>query len=589
MKNETGTFQTSIHDEDFLEQFSGGRAGWEGLISGAGRDTEKLNGTWNFSLDPYQTCLRAGWYLEASHDASGREYPLDYDFDQWEPVPVPSCWNLLKKEYLWYEGPAVYTRKFTYVNRGEKTVVLKIGAANYDAKVFVNQRYVGHHRGGSTPFCFDITSFLGHDNRIVIVVDNTRNPNHVPMTNTDWFNYGGLYRDVELLRLPKVAITDFSVALVPDGAFDKLRASVTLSDPSCGGQAVVTIAELGLRQEIPVRNGQGEVTFGAKPELWGPESPRLYDVEVRFGEDVVTDRIGFREIRVAGTEIRLNGRAIVLKGICIHEESEANGKSVTDEEIRENFRLLKDLNANYARLAHYPHSENAARIADEMGILLWEEIPVYWAIHFRNKDTYADAENQLLELIRRDKNRASVILWSVGNENPDTDDRLNFMKSLALRAKAVDGSRLVTAACLVDRVNLIINDRLADSLDVIGINEYYGWYEPNIEHLQVIFDHSKPTKPVIISEFGADARAGERGSKDDLWTEDKQLEVYRIQTQTFAKIPYIKGTTPWILFDFRCPRRTNGFQDFYNRKGLLSQDKKTKKLAYFCMKAYYSR
>jgi beta-glucuronidase len=285
----------------------------------------------------------------------------------------------------------------------------------------------------------------------------------------------------------------------------------------------------------------------------------------------------------------LNGNKIILKGISIHEESVLNGKAITVDEIKENFNILKDLNCNYARLAHYPHTEKASRIADQIGLLLWEEIPVYWAIDFGNKLTYEDAQNQLIELIKRDQNRASVIIWSVGNENPDTDERLEFMKSLALKAKVTDPSRLVSAACLVDRINLVIIDRLAEYLDIIGVNEYYGWYEPDINDLKKLFNNSKPEKPVIISEFGADARAGARGSADDLWTEDKQLSVYNIQFSTFKEIPYIKGISPWILFDFRCPRRNNPFQQFYNRKGLLSEDKKIKKMAYYCLKDFYSK
>jgi len=148
---------------------------------------------------------------------------------------------------------------------------------------------------------------------------------------------------------------------------------------------------------------------------------------------------------------------------------------------------------------------------------------------------------------------------------------------------------LISAACLVDRAALKIADRLAAELDVLGINEYYGWYEPDIGDLKTLFENSRPDKPVVISEFGADALADHRGRPDDLWTEDKQLAVYQVQTETIPQIPYIRGMTPWILFDFRCPRRTNPFQGFHNRKGLVSLDKKTKKLAYACLREFYRK
>src|SRR5690554_7119533 len=175
---------------------------------------------------------------------------------------------------------------------------------------------------------------------------------------------------------------------------------------------------------------------------------------VIFQENRITDYTGFREIRVAGTEILLNGKPVFLKGICYHEESVTNGKALSEEEIIENIKLAKELGCNYIRLAHYPHSGQTARLADRLGVMLWEEIPVYWAIDFTNRETYRDAENQLTELITRDKNRPSVIIWSVGNENPDTDARFRFMNSLVQKAKKLDPTRPVSAACLVDHVKL---------------------------------------------------------------------------------------------------------------------------------------
>jgi beta-glucuronidase len=221
-------------------------------------------------------------------------------------------------------------------------------------------------------------------------------------------------------------------------------------------------------------------------------------------------------------------------------------------------------------------------------MLLWEEVPVYWAIEFRNKNVYENAENQLTELIKRGINRAGIVIWSVGNENPDADDRLTFMKSLALHSKKLDPTRLVSAACLVNGDELKIEDRLIEYIDIVGINEYYGWYIPDFSQLIKMFSNSNPSKPVIISEFGADARVGFRGTKDELMTEDNQLYVYQRQIEAFKQIPYIKGISPWIFFDFRCPRRTHPVQNYYNIKGLLSADKKYKKPAYYTMQEFYA-
>ena len=585
-KKEIGTFLENIHLADYTAVYREKQITSESMIADQFRKKESLNGDWQFCIDQYDTCLRAKWFEENYYDPDGRPFPLDFSFDTWENIKVPSCWNLHSDKLFLYEESIVYTRRFIYRNHGEDRVFIKFGGAAYEAYVFLNKQYIGMHEGASTPFFVEVTDMLEDENRILVVVNNTRKRTNVPCENTDWFNYGGLHRDVEILRLPETFIQDFTIKLSPDGK--GIQATVKTNGSIKNAKAALSIGELGIDAEIPIKNGNGELTIKADPKLWSPENPKLYDVTVEFGGDRLEERIGFREIKVIGTDVYLNGEKILLKGVCAHEESVFNGRSVTEDEIREYFGLAKEMNCNYMRLAHYPHSGTAAKIADEVGMLLWEEIPVYWAIEFENKRTYASAENQLTELIKRDINRASVIIWSVGNENPDTDARLEFMKSLAITAKKLDPTRLTSAACLVDGIELKIADRLTDYIDIIGINEYYGWYEPDFSKLIKMFENSDPGKPVIISEFGADARVGFRGTKDELMTEDNQLYVYQRQIETFKQIPYIKGISPWIFFDFRCPRRAHTVQNYYNIKGLLSADKSYKKPSYYAMQEFYA-
>ena len=338
---------------------------------------------------------------------------------------------------------------------------------------------------------------------------------------------------------------------------------------------------------MEIQNGKGEIVVEARPNLWTPETPILYDVTATFGQDKVVDRVGFREISVEGRDILLNGKKLFLRGVSVHEDSQFTGKALRDEERLTIIRTAKELGANYLRLAHYPHHENMAKLCDEQGILLWEEIPVYWAIAFDNPATYNNARNQLEELMCRDFNRASVIIWSVGNENLDSDDRFRFMGNLADFAHQYDNTRMVSAACLVDGETLSIKDRLAEKLDIIGVNEYIGWYSPNFEELPQLMNNSNPTKPVIISEFGADATPGLHGSADDKGTEECQEAIYRKQIEVIRQIPYIKGITPWILFDFRCPRRTAAIQGYYNRKGLVSCDRTYYKPAFSVLQRFY--
>jgi len=586
MSENNGTFVESIHLADHLEPYRKRLITANSMISDRYRAKESLNGLWHYCVDQYDTCLRSKWFEENYYDGDGRPFPLDYSFDTWETIKVPSCWNLHSDKLFLYEGSIVYTRRFIYRNHGEDKVFIKFGGAAYEAYVFVNKKYMGMHEGASTAFYIDVTDVLEDENRIVVVVNNTRKRTGVPCENTDWFNYGGLYRDVEILRLPKTFIQYFTLCLATEGK--GLFATVQLNDAGAGSKAVLRIEELDIKADIDIRSGKGELMINADPVLWTPDNPKLYDVKVEYGNDSLCERIGFRSIEVVGTDVFLNGEKILLKGVCAHEESVLNGKAVSEEEIREYYQLAKEMNCNYMRLAHYPHSEACAQIADEVGMLLWEEVPVYWAIEFGNRRVYENAENQLTELIKRGINRASTIIWSVGNENPDADDRLLFMKSLAQHSKKLDPSRLVSAACLVNGEELIIEDRLIDYIDIVGINEYYGWYVPDFSQLIKLFNNSNPSKPIIISEFGADARVGFRGTKDELMTEDNQLYVYQRQIETFKQIPYIKGTSPWIFFDFRCPRRTHPVQNYYNIKGLLSADKKYKKPSYFAMQEFYA-
>ena len=551
------------------------------------RKKESLNGEWHYAVDQYDTCISAKWYEEQYYDEGGNTLPVDYSFDEWETMTLPCCWNMVDKSYLLYEGSMIFTRKFLYAKQNEKErMILKIGAANYLCRIFINKKFVGMHKGGSTPCYFDITDYLEHSNRILIQVDSTRRDEQVPPAVTDWCNYGGIYRDIDLFRVPDIYIRNFRIALEPDGSFHRIRVGVEMSAPVTD-TAVVTIDELGIHREIAVKDGVGEVVFEASPILWSPENPKLYTVCVSCAKDAVTDRVGFREIRVKGMDIVLNGKPVFLRGISCHEDSFTDGKAVSDEERIENIKNAKELGCNFMRVAHYPHSERMAQLADEMGLLLWEEIPVYWQVHFASEETYQDAENQLKELITRDYNRASVIIWSVGNENDDTDDRLSFMGRLAACAHSMDPTRMVSAACLVNFEKNAIEDRLEEKLDIIGLNEYCGWYTADLKMLPELFANSNPKKPVIITEFGADAYAGLRGTITDKGTEDCQAFVYEQQIANIRKISYIKGMTPWILNDFRCPRRTSSTQRYFNTKGLLSSDHKHRKMAFYVLQEFY--
>jgi len=243
-------------------------------------------------------------------------------------------------------------------------------------------------------------------------------------------------------------------------------------------------------------------------------------------------------------------------------------------------------------LAHYPHNEHMVRLADKMGILVWEENPVYWTIAWENEQTYLNAKNQLSELIKRDNNRASVIIWSMANETPTSDARNSFLSKLAIYTREKDPTRLISAALEQSDYQgnplvRTISDPFADVVDILSFNQYIGWYDGGIEKCNTIRWNIEYDKPVIISEFGAGAKYGLHGDKDTRWNEEYQEYLYEETLKMIDQIDQLKGISPWILVDFRSPRRVlPEIQDGWNRKGLISEDGNKKK-AFFVLKGYY--
>lgn len=554
-----------------------------------GRKAESLDGMWGFTPDVFRSVTRKNLFSAEGKDGSGRAVPMDLDFASMDKIQVPGCWNCLDDRYWLYEGESVYSRTFVYAkeNEGER-VLLKIGAANYECRIWLNGSLLARHQGGFTPFYTDLTDRLKEMNHIVITVNNRRELEQVPSMNYDWFNYGGITRSVELFRLPEVYIKEFTGNLVPDGTYETIEMKVRLNCAREGLCCRFSINELGVSSEVMTDGtGTARCVVMARPELWSCGHPKLYEVEARCGEDLVRDQIGFREIKCVGKDVFLNGKSIYLKGVCCHEESRDRGRIQTDDERLQILNTAKELGCNILRLTHYPHSERMAVLADQAGMMLWEEIPVYWALDFENPETYDNAQNQLKELIFRDRNRASVVIWSVGNENPDTRPRLDFMKGLIDTCKQYDNTRLTSAACLVDVDTMCVKDRLAEFVDLVAFNEYYGWYYRDYEGVKIILDHTEIHKPMVISETGAGARAGHHGGAEELFTEEHQERVYENQIRyTDGRI---QGMFPWVMYDFLSPIRKHPMQDGKNSKGLIAMDKTTRKKAFYTLQQYYRK
>lgn len=565
-----------------------------------------LNGKWNYVVDPYEN----GYYdyrhqpYDQSPSGTGGFFDdrkqkdktelIEYDFDHSPTMNVPGDWNSQSERLELYEG-TVWLRRIFVVNPNvEKRYVIYFGAANYEAHVYLNGKKIGSHKGGFTPFQFEVTGKLKDGaNSIVIKVDNTRKQDEIPTINTDWWNYGGLTRDVFLAELPKQFIADYKLQLAKDN-MHLLEGFVQLSDSVAGKKVIVSIPELKLEMNLVTdQNGKAVISRKiAKLSLWSPESPKLYGVDLSLETEKVHDKIGFRTIATSGNDILLNGKSIFLRGISIHDENPlVAGRLRSEGDMRMMLQWAKEMNCNYVRLAHYPHNEEMIRLADEMGLLVWAEVPVYWTISWTNPDTYKNAEQQLTDLIVRDKNRASVIVWSIGNETPLSEPRHVFMGNLAARARALDGTRLIAAALEVHREDktIILNDPLGEKIDLVSFNEYAGWYFGGTpkEITSYVFN-IKYNKPVVITEFGGDALGGFHADEDTRWSEEYQEALYKNQIILLSKIDALRGMTPWILTDFRSPRRQHPiYQNFWNRKGLISETGK-KKLAFYVLQKYYN-
>ncbi len=578
------------------------------LINTSNRHVTSLNGTWNYIVDPYET----GYYnyryepydqlKEKNNSAFFNNYHTDdkmalveYDFDKSPTLTVPGDWNSQQDKLFYYEGTIWYKRSFDYnLSKGDNRLFLYFGAINYKAEVYLNGTKLGTHEGGFTPFNFEITDTVKPtDNYLVVKVDNKRFKEAIPTINTDWWNYGGITRDVKLIEEPTTFIQDYSIQL-KKGSNKTISGYVKLNHSKGNEVVTLSIPELKINHPLTT-NDEGYVAFEIQTkniQYWSPDTPKLYAITIKTDYQDLTDTIGFRTIETSGPNILLNGKSIFLRGISIHEENAMRGgRAYNDADALVALTWAKELGCNYVRLAHYPHNEYMLKLADKIGLMVWEEIPVYWTVDFTNEISFNNAKNQLSEAITRDKNRASIIIWSMANETPPSEARNTFLKELITHTKSKDDSRLVGAALekhTKDDVN-IVDDEIGKFLDIVAFNQYTGWYGGSLEEAPNAKWDIKYNKPVVISEFGGGALQGLHGTIKERWTEEYQEYLYQQNLKMIEKIPNIRGTSPWILNDFRSPKRVlPGIQDGWNRKGLISNHG-IKKKAFFVMQEFYNK
>jgi len=583
----------------------------------AARNGISLDGEWQILIDRYNEGLtdylgrekRVGWWGER-----GEIRPWELDeavFDDSSTLTVPGDWNTQRDELFFYEGIVWYRTAFEAggTMHGERSF-LCFGGANKRATVWLNGVEVGSHEGGFTPFQFEVTDAVRVGQNVLTVrVDNTRRADGVPALKTDWWNYGGLTRSVRFVRTSRTFVRDIEFDLERS---DRILARARVDGPRRSEVTVrLMIPELGV-DVGGTADENGDIWFGPEPrqpiERWSPESPKLYDVEIRIGNKVeMTDRIGFRTIETDGGRVLLNGEAVVFRGVSIHEEAlSRRGRATGVADARELLSLAIELGCNMVRLAHYTHNESVVRMADEMGLLVWSEIPVYWTLEYENPETLDAAKAHLREMIARDHNRASIAVWSIGNETGDGPIRTAFRMALGEEVRRLDPSRLLSAAMFARQiregpgygkdgsagerlVGLMVEDPFGAMADILAINLYVGWYHDRPDEFNGAPVELAWDKPFMISEFGAGVKQGYRGEQNQRWTEEYGAWLYENTLEWSETLPNFAGMTPWILKDFLSPRRPlYGIQDWYNRKGLVSETG-VKKDVFRVLQSHYRR
>ena len=601
------------------------------------RQTQSLNGEWSYIVDPMNNGLPEtsffGGFPKNKIQKTGMEL-IEYNFETASKIQIPGAWNALDERLFFYRGPVWLYKKFNYSPKKEALTHLYIEGSNFTTKIFLNGSIVGEFEGGYVPFNFNISKYLKEGENILLVqTDNTLNESSVPTQKTDWWPWGGIVGDVYVVETPKQFIQNAYLQLNPDD-FSAVLFKLEMNKESSGHVIKLEIPELQFKAEYKT-NSLGAISENIKinPQLWSPLSPKLYEVKISSEAETISDKIGFRSIQTKGQKIYLNNSEIQFKGIAMHSEPIGiPGPAFSKEHFQKLLLTAKDLNINFIRAAHYPYTRHLAKVADQLGLMLWEEVPVYWNIDWDNSNTLNIAKNQITRLVQRDQNRASVVVWSVANETPLSSSRMKFLKALLAEIEINDSSRLSTAALLsgseeqfrslvlvlalqgsksqwvspkekaifqliLDQANipidselsfsLSIDDPLGESVDLISYNEYFGWYyvtfftdqmkisEGTLRKLmfEVMPDikiSSSFDKPIHISEFGAGAKYGNHTNK--IWSEEYQAKLYKHQLEMLSNNPQIQGISPWVFKDFRAMLRPlPGIQDFYNRKGLIDE------------------
>jgi len=576
----------------------------------AQRNLLDLSGLWSFQVDPREIGERDAWFKALPSPRA---------------IAVPASWNEQFEDIRDYLGLAWYLTRIVVPPawRGQR-IMLRVNSATYAAKLWINCAHVGGHDGGHLPFEFDISSLVSWEGptTIALAVENKPSPTRVPPAGTnsgmtantfpdvtyDFFPYSGLDRPVLLYSMPAIHIEDVTVATSIEGADGIVDVTAVASNDWTGrGSLGLEGGPDPLQAELRFESGVARASIRVnKARLWSPNDPFLYALSLTLGDgDVITDSyaldVGIRTVEVRGDQLLLNGQPIHLQGFGRHEDFPVHGRGLDLPVLVRDHSLLKWVGANSYRTSHYPYSDEAMSLADRAGFLIIDEIPAV-GLFFddgpeANETRLEACKRQAAELVARDKNHPSVIMWSLANEpKPDAGARPganspSFFSELFEHARGLDATRpfILVAELRFDRAWLSLTD-------VVAVNRYLGWYVypgeigRGIEQLAQELDelHASTGKPVLIAEFGADAIAGSHSEPPQMWTEDYQAAMIEAYLDMAAARPWIIGMHVWNFADFKtgqAPHRPMGI----NHKGVFTRDRQPKMAARLLRARWSSR
>jgi len=583
---------------------------------GPTRSTRNLSGMWQFKLDPKNEGERSGWYSGLTETRS---------------IPVPASWNDIFDDARNYFDVAWYETEF-FVDSGwrDQRIHLRFGAANYRAKVWLNGQLLGEHLGSDLPFAFEVTGTVKHNeaNRLLVLVENTPRQDRLPAgekpkaeagvpsmvsqqpfpnVHADAFTYAGLHRPVLLFSTPVNYIVDVTVRTSFAGPTGIVDVDFAVDNSWSGSAEIVVESGDGRRTtRVSVQGGHasGQIRIPSV-RLWGPSDPFLYRLSVRLGDGEPIDeyrlKIGVRTIEVAGERLLLNGQPVFLKGFCNQEDFPIHGRGLDMPVIVRDFELMKWIGANSFR-SHYPYPEEAMILADEYGFLMIDETanhPFFSGPAETVEARRSQHAQALGELIARDKNHPSVIMWCVCNEpfgglsmllspgqgslESNIAAGVKYLQPLFDYTRKTDPSRLVVLVAAGPGP-----DEWVGLGDIICTDLYYGWYsfggqlqdaargalEAALNQL-----HEKHKKPIIVTEFGAVSIAGVHSQPADMYSEEYQAEMLEMYFRTFSKYDYVVGGHPYTFADYRTPQAVR-LPETMNPKGVFTRDRRPKYAAH---------